>query len=182
MRVFFFGFFCCFFCSFNSTSSLFVQCCMSSSSNRGLQFTPQLEGSGWPCSSCGFSSLSAASRGRSDPQTSAASCFSTWPMRMCCSRSPRCAPSGCSPHQTPSEEKPESFHLVRFRQSRRCVLVQNQNTLVVWVCACLFTGLVVIQCCPSSQRSKDKDRTLIRVEESNTSCVSGPLFDPWPGY
>lgn len=85
--------------------SVFVQCCMSSFSNWGLQFTPQLEGSGWPCSSCGFSSLSAASRGRSDPQTSAASCFSTWPMHMCCSRSPRFAPLDCSQHQTPSEKK-----------------------------------------------------------------------------
>lgn len=77
---------------------------MSSFSSWVLQFTPQLEGSGWPCSSCGFSSLSEASRGHSDPQTSAASCSSTPLTRMCCSHSPQSAPSACSQHRTLSEK------------------------------------------------------------------------------
>lgn len=131
--------------------SVFVQCCMSSFSNCVLQFTPQLEGSGWPCSSCGFSSLSVASRGHLDPQTSAASCSSTWPMRMCCSHSPRSAPSDCSQHQTPAEEKQKQscvtiFWPVRFRKSTAAFLC-GSNVVALGV---LFTVTPSLQCMISS--------------------------------
>lgn len=55
--------------------------------------TPPWAKSEQPCSSCGFSCHVEAVRERSDLQISAAYCSSTWPMRMCYSRSPRCAPS-----------------------------------------------------------------------------------------
>lgn len=85
---------------FFSIKNLSVQCCISSFSSWVLHFTPQLGGSGWPCSSCGFSSLSVAFHGHSNPQTSAASCSSTLKMRTCCSHSPQSALSGCSRHWT----------------------------------------------------------------------------------
>lgn len=74
-------------------------------SSRAHRFTQRLEENVWLCSSFGFSFLSSASPGRSDPQTSAASHASTLLMRTCCSRSPQSAPSGCSRHQTLSVKK-----------------------------------------------------------------------------
>lgn len=95
---------------------------------------------------------------------------------------------GLGKAQPPSNGDPLWLHLTSCWMSLliQCfasVLVQNQDALwkiarfSLWfdyVCVCVFAGLVVIQCCPSSQRSKDKDRTLIRAEESNTISVSGP--------
>lgn len=143
-------------------------------SSRVHRFTQQLEENVWLCSSFGFSFLSSASPGRSDPQTSAASHASTWLMRTCCSHSPQSVPSGCSRHQTLSvkkqvsccsvitlacEVKTNADHFLVQNSLSAYLLLLNLHCMLFCVCdLCTFlklhsflsgshvcTGLVVIQ-------------------------------------